>query len=148
MPVLRKFIEANLLPRSALLGAVTAVGLWAAGCGEASVMMSMMLPGVYLGFAFISGSWTEVFEELITTVLLVAIYVYCVRHVQESIYLAPASVAIHGMVDCIHHLQMYPSEKHVHACWPKYPLACASFDFSCSLLLATFLYFFGAAGVV
>jgi hypothetical protein len=145
-PTPRQFVEANLMPRSALLGAVTAVGLWAVGCLEASVMVAMFMPGVYLGFAFVGGSWIELLEELTTTMGLVAVYVYCVRHVQESIYLAPASVAIHGLVDMLHHFQLYPSEKHVHACWPNYPLVCACFDLSCSLILAGCLYFFDDAG--
>jgi hypothetical protein len=143
----REYFEANIVPRSLGLGAITAVMLYFSGCLEASILLAMMMPGVYWGFAFCGGGWLEVVEESITCSLLIYVYLQCLRNVQDMVYLAPLSVAIHGVIDFLHYFSLYPSSKHVHTCCPKYPLLCGCIDISLSVTLAGFLYFFGIWGV-
>ena len=139
----REFFEANVLPRSLTFGAVAAVILYLQGILEASIMLAMFMPGVYWGFAFCSGGWFELLEESVTMTILIYVYIYCFQNVQETIYLAPLSVAIHGVVDFLHYFSVYPSSKHVHTCCPSYPLLCGCVDISLSATLALCLYLFG-----
>lgn len=140
----RSLLKRNLVPRSFLLGMAVACILFVAGSPwKTPIMVATIMPGIYFGFAYIRGSWLELLEESLTCAILIAVYTYCLEHVEEFVYWAPLSLGIHGLVDLLHHFQLYPSEKHVHACASEYPLMCASVDLGLCVTLSGLLYAFG-----
>ena len=131
-PTPRQLVEKNLVSSILISGIILATILYSIGAYEACVMFAMVMPGVYWGFAFIAGSWMEVIEETITLALLISVFQYCIDQIitVNQIYYGPLSIGIHGFVDLLHHFQLYPSEKHVQTCCPKYPLLCGLVDFT------------------
>ena len=101
------------------------------------------MPGVYWGFAFAYGSWLEVIEESITTGLLLFVYTRCLDGLESSVYMAPMAVGMHGLVDLLHHFELYPSEVHVKACCPRYPLFCGTIDLTFAAVLSLLIYCLG-----
>ena len=134
----------NTVSRSFAVGIVAAVLLYGVGSLEVPIMVATIMPGIYFGFAYLQGSWVEVLQETVTCGVLISIYLYCLHHVHEWMYLAPLSVGVHGLVDLLHHFHLYPSETHVHRCAPEYPLMCASVDLAICVTMSALLYLRGA----
>ena len=130
---------------SSMLGVGTGLVLYSVPYGlELSVMVATIMPGVYLGFAWMYGKDFEALEESLTLTALSGFNLWCLSKValENQPYFAPLSILVHGLVDTLHVVGLYPSSKHVHSCSPMYPTFCAWFDVAMSTSLAGCIWFF------
>ena len=122
------------IQRSCVLGSVTGIMLYCLPfSARITILLAVVMPGVYMGFAFTVDHTTAMIQELITTQILLYVYMHCYDVLAETnnTYLAPMAIAIHGVVDMLHHFRiLYPTEQHVDACCKNYPILCCGFDFS------------------
>ena len=128
---LRGYLEEKPV-RCAIVGAVHGVAFSCVPFGlELTILLAAVMPGVYWGFSFCHDGQLEILEETTTVIGLMLFNLHCLYNVlfHGLDYYAPLSVLVHGGIDILHHLHMYPSEKHVYASCPKYPMMCFAFDF-------------------
>lgn len=140
---IRYWLEQSPATRSALVGFANGVAFVFLPYGlELTVLLAMMMPGVYWGFAYIHDGGLEVVEESMTLLALMALNLYCLCQVwsfggePSNPYYAPLAVFVHGMVDALHHFGLFPSSKHVHLVCPKYPVMCGSLDVAFAVAMA------------
>ena len=141
----RKWIEQAPIQRSLLLGVINGLLLPFLPHGyEITIGCAIFMPGVYLAFAMMHDGNTEVMYEMVVTFALLYYYVcYSLPKLTQEgdLMQAPIAVAVHGMIDWIHHLKLTPSSKHVDLCFHEYPIICGCFDFGLAATMALIIQF-------
>jgi len=129
-----------------MVGSLTAVGMFFLPRGlEMSVLFAMAMPGVYWGMSYFMDGRPEILQETATALVLLPFNLWCLTKVSVGEpYFAPLSVLVHGTIDGLHLLGLYPTSRHVACYCPDYPLMCASLDVAFAATMAALIYAFPA----
>lgn len=151
---LRAWIEESPALKSAALGSSLGAVLFFLPWGlEITIMIAMMMPGIYWGFAFTYDGTTELLQESVNALGLAYVYygyylhnltVTTTGNSSSNPYCAPLYVFVHGMVDWLHYFRVAPlSSSHVTACCEHHPIICGSFDFAFAATMSLLIFVTG-----
>ena len=144
---IRAWVEQAPATNSLLVGIILGTLTYFLPLGlEMTIMLAMVMPGIYWGFAFVYDGMTELPQE---TVIMIGLayfnYGYCLQNLPDNPYCAPLAVFVHGMVDFWHHFRLPPllSSDHVKSCCEHYPVICGCLDFAFAGTMSLLILVFG-----
>jgi hypothetical protein len=140
---IRKWVEEKPRIRSCIVGSIVGLLLPLLYRGyELTVLLAVMMPGVYWGFAFVyDGTIELLYETIIMQILLYVYLCYSLPKVQDGqLFHAPLAVFLHGIIDFLHHFRLPPSSRHVDACCSYYPVFCGFLDFGLAATMSLYIW--------